>query len=210
MSNTLTAGGLQAALESVNFDVHHQRLFDGAMADCGGSIVWRSRKAAELHDLIGASQISPRLRVEYVDVREALRAVVLMKVPVALRPGEDGQLRTAPYTRLGLTYPEVLMTQPVPGYTCTQILEPRNAWYGNVSSEPPQLLCLASELPAGILLREIILLAYAALSGQSLLLDEQDPAGILSLEAIRWWQENHLLLPLTRAGFLEADEPESN
>ena len=37
---------------------------------------------------------------------------------------------------------------------------------------------------------------------QSVMFDEQDPAGVLNADAARWWQQNRDRIPLSREPFI--------
>jgi hypothetical protein len=47
-----------------------------------------------------------------------------------------------------------------------------------------------------------VLASYAALTLQSVMVDERDPAGVMNSEAARWWQANAGRIPLTTTPFL--------
>jgi hypothetical protein len=66
----------------------------------------------------------------------------------------------------------------------------------------PQRLCLGVNLPRGFPLREAVLSTYAALSMQSVMVDELDPGGVMNSEAALWWQANPGRIPLTAKPFL--------
>jgi len=201
-SKSLPAGGL-SALEEVALSASNQRLLDAAHDACGGPAVWRYRKLAEAYELLALSEIAPLFKVAFLDLREALRAVVLMHVPVPCLPDADGNLRIAPRTRLGIRYPEEALCRPVPGFSIVEIIQPKGVWHANVSTEAVQMLCLGAHIPAGIRLKEIVLMTYGALSLQTVMIDEMDAAGVLNPEAARWWQQNIKLVPLSRVSFLD-------
>ncbi len=194
-------GGL-AALNEVTLDARRQRMLDLGYAAALGSPVWRSRKRAEGRDILALDQISDRFRVVEVDLTEALRAVAIMRVTVPTLPDPRGDLVVQEQALLGLAYPKSALSAPQPGYLFTQILAPRHVWHANVAVGHGQPLCLGAKLPAGIRLKEIVLMAYAALAMQSVMIDEGDAAGVLNGDAARWWQQNRHRIPLSRAAFL--------
>ena len=98
------------------------------------------------------------------------------------------------------------MLTPQPGYAFVSILQPRPVWHSNVSPDQNQVLCLGPQLPAGIPLKEIILMTYGALTLQTTQLDRLDPAGVLNPAAAEWWQHNTQWIPLTREPFLRRGE----
>jgi hypothetical protein len=192
-----------AALPTVTLTPENQRLLDEARAAAGGTAMWKARKAAEARDLLALSQLAPRLLVQQLDLRESLRALLSLRVPVPCRlPGEDSMLVIGDQVLLGLTYPQEALRQQLPGYGFVQILAPLGVWHANVAYGPVQPLCLGAALPAGIRVKELVLMAYGALSLQTVQIDETDSAGVLNIEAARWWQLNVARIPLSRTPFL--------
>jgi hypothetical protein len=179
----------------------HQRLYNAALSHAGGSAVWRRRKGVEARELLLLAQRGDRLRVEMLDLAEALRAVLWLRVPVACRPTEPGRLPLAEFALLGLTYPEEALRSARPGYSFVQVLAPFQPWHANIALGPAQPLCLGASLPAGIRVKELVLMTYGALSMQTVQIDERDPAGVMNPEAARWWQQNLARIPLTREPF---------
>ena len=202
MNKSIPAGGL-SALEKVQLRPANRQMLDAACRDCAGSAVWRNRKSAEAHDLFALSELASRFKVEFLDLRESLRALVAMRVPTPCLPNSDGNLHVVPQIHLGITYPEEALRLPMPGFTLVEIIHPQHVWHANVSSEGPQMLCLGTQLPAGIQLKDIILMTYGAINMQNIMLDEMDAAGVLNPEAARWWQQNIHRLPLSKEAFIE-------
>ena len=126
-----------------------------------------------------------------------------MRVPTPCLPDLDGNLHIAPQTRLGITYPEEALRLPMPGFALVEIIHPRHVWHANVSSEGPQMLCLGTQLPVGIQLKDIVLMTYGAITLQTVMIDEMDAAGVLNPDAARWWQQNIHRLPLSKEAFIE-------
>ena len=56
--------------------------------------------------------------------------------------------------------------------------------------------------PLSTAVREAVLASYAALTLQSVMIDELDPAGVMNKQAARWWQANTGRIPLTSTPFL--------
>lgn len=202
---SVPADGL-LALGEVELNGANRGLLEAAMSTCGGSRVWRHRKRAEARDLLALSQLAPRFVVQTLDLRESLRAVALLRVPVPCLPDPRGQLRLASHALLGIRYPQEAIRQPMPGPAFVQLLAPANAWHPNVSPPPQQLVCLGSMLPAGVLAKELVLLTYGGLSMQTVTTDERDPARVFNSAAARWWQRNFDKIPLTEAAFLSPDD----
>jgi hypothetical protein len=193
-----------ATLDQVNLNKQHQRRLDKLTANCGGSAVWRARKQVEARSLFQLSQLAPlgRMTVVDCDLRAALKMMIALEVPVPCRD-ESGELLIHHGAMLGLTYMEETLRQPSPGYAFISILGPRGIWHANVAANVPhQPLCLGATLPMGIPCVELVIAAYGALSMQSVMVDERDPAGVLNADAARWWQQNTHRIPLTRTPFL--------
>ena len=205
------AGGL-SSLASVRLEGRDLRMLESALTSNGGPAPWQRRKGAEARDILALAALAApgRMSVEVLDLEETLRAVVALRVPVPLRPLEDGGLPVARGAILGLTYPIEALARPMPGYAFVQILSPAGVWHANVADRPGQPLCLGAQLPAGLPLRETVLLAYGALSMQTVMVDEADPAGVLNAEAAVWWQRNLHRVPLSAVPFLLPDPPASS
>jgi hypothetical protein len=199
-------GGL-SALGEVQLCLEKQRMLESARRSCAGPAVWRNRKSAEAQDLFALEEIASRIRVEFLDLRESLRALVHMRVPTPCLADLEGNLHIAPRLRLGITYPEEALRLPMPGFALVEIIHPRHVWHANVSAEGAQMLCLGVQLPAGIQLKDIILMIYGAISMQTVMIDEMDAAGVLNPDAARWWQQNIHRLPLSRETFFDNTGP---
>jgi hypothetical protein len=191
----------------VELTAHNQAWLDAVAREAGGPSHWRIRKQAETRNLLALGQITPprRMRIDLLDLSEALRVRLLLWVPVPLQPEDNGPLPLADRALLGITYPPEALVEALPGYAFVQILAPARVFHPNAATHPIQALCLGAQLPPGIRLTELILLSYGALSMQTVMLDERDPAGILNHDAARWWQENLDRIPLTREPFLRAE-----
>jgi hypothetical protein len=196
-------------LSEVKLTPERQQMLELAEVSSGGSADWRGRKHAELFDLLALCQEAPpgRMTLEFLDLRVALRAIVRLRVPVPCMPLPNGELLVATRALLGLTYPQEALSRPLPGYAFVQILSPQRVWHANVAPEAAQPLCLGAQLPAGIRTKELVLMTYGALSMQSIMINERDPAGILNPAAGEWWQNNLACIPLTRTPFLGENKP---
>lgn len=182
----------------------HARLADEARGDGP----WRARKAAEVHDLLALGEIAPigRIRIEELDARTSLRALVLVRVPVPVgMPASGTPIGLARHALLGLRYPEEALRRALPGFAFMQILAPQGVFHANVAADPVQPLCLGATLPPGVRVTELVLMAYGALSMQSVMLDPGDAAGVMNVEAARWWLAHRDRLPLSSTPFLVPD-----
>jgi hypothetical protein len=194
------------AVRTVALSPQNEHALSTALAGNGGDTAWRGRKRAEARDLLALGQIAPpgRLTVQMLDLRQNLRAMLLMRVPVPCRPDADNKLQVADWALLGLVYPREVLRESLPGPSFVQILQPQNVWHANVAPGE-QILCLGDRLPCNIPAREIVLMTYGALAMTTWQVNETDEAGVLNHEAARWWAENLSLVPLSRTPFLEAE-----
>lgn len=194
-------------LARVSLDTHHADLLQFAVATCGGSPVWRSRKRAEAHELLALAQVSRRLTILALDLREAMRIRLLMRAPVPCVPDPNAGLRIEPCADLGLCYPESAVIKPQPGYNFICLLHPFHAWHPNIaSSEFGQRICLGPQLPAAMRVREIIFLTYQALTMAAAQFNPLDPAGVMNGAAAEWYQHNPESIPLTKEPFILCGE----
>src|SRR5437588_7146219 len=96
------AEGLRA-LSATTLNEHNRRLLEQAVLTAGGAPPWQRRKRAEARDLLALSQLASRLTVQLLDLREALRALLLLRVPVPCLPDANARLQVAPQAALALT-----------------------------------------------------------------------------------------------------------
>jgi len=168
-----------------------------------GSRAWRARKRVEAHELLALAEIAPtRMKVRAMDLRADLIAFVDLRVPLPLQDAPSGEMRVHEGARLVFALPASWLTESLPGTALVEILAPLRVFHPNVHDKPPQRLCLGPYIEAALPLRELVLLAWGALSLQTVQLDERDPAGLLNLEAARALQARPDLIPLTREAFL--------
>jgi hypothetical protein len=168
-----------------------------------GSAMWRSRKIAEIRKVFGLERLAARLTVLAVDATTDLRIVISLQTPVATLPPGQLELVVEQQAELVLHYDEAILTGPQPGWAMVEILSPRFVHHANVGvAGDSQRLCLGANIPRGYPLSEGILASYAALTMQSVAIDESDPAGVMSREAALWWQANAARIPLSTAPFL--------
>src|SRR5438094_4702034 len=140
---TLPADFDLAQLGKIPLDVHHSRILQGARGTCGGSPAWRSRKLVEAYDLLALAQISHRLAILFLDLREAIRVHLIMRTPVPCLPDPTGPLQVEPAAELGLVYPQSAVVEPQAGYSFVCLLNPLHAWHANIGPpESGQRICL--------------------------------------------------------------------
>jgi len=194
------------SLPTVRLSPRNERLLDQASRANGGDAAWRARKLAEARDLLALAQIAPpgRLEVQMVDLRERLRALLLLRVPVPCRPDANNVLRVADHALIALVYPREVLCRCLPGPSFVQILDPQEVWHANVAvGEQP--LCLGAVLPSNVPAVELVLMTYDALGMRIRQVNEADEAGVFNVQAARWWAANLHRAPLPKSWFLEAD-----
>jgi hypothetical protein len=196
-----------SSLSQVQLGARHTAMLESAKATCGGSAPWRHRKLAEATDLCRLAEVCGRLVIMQLDLTLDLRADLLLHVTVPCLPNPASPLAVLEAARLGVIYREAAMMLPEPGYSFVQILAPRPVWHPNVSQDALQVMCLGPSLPAGVPLREIVLMVYGALTMMSVQLDPANSAGVLNPAAAEWFQRNPGLIPLSRATFMKAVKP---
>ncbi|MEZ6014660.1 MAG: hypothetical protein R3F49_06080 [Planctomycetota bacterium] len=217
-----------------------------------GEPPWRTRKAAELRDLLALEQCSERFAVLAIDARTELIVTARLRVTVPVmefearaegeagdptppRPlmGEatptaealppwspaallarmhggallrsvhkPGAVRIANEATLELRYVPELLRGPLPGYSAVAVLAPQQVWHSNVSFDRQQKLCIGRTVPRGMPMRELVLLAHAALTMQAVTLEHGDPAGVMNTAALWYWRERRDQLPLSAATLL--------
>jgi hypothetical protein len=194
-------------LRQVELNPLSRARLEAALADCGGDPTWQARKRAEAHELLALAQVAPaRLAIHYLDLAASFRTMIQLQVPVpCLPPG--GELEIQPTALLGIDYPREAMSRPSPGYGFVTILEPRELWHANVRL-PEQVLCLGPTMPAGIRLRSLIWLSYAALAMTTTQTNPADTAGVMNAAAAEWWNQNLQRVPLSRDPFLAPNLPQ--
>jgi hypothetical protein len=203
---TVPAGGL-GALDKVALSPPSVWLLTRARAGAQGPLSWVSRKYAETRDVLALGEIADRLTVHDVDMRETLGILATMRVAVPCLEHPDAPLVVKQEALLGIQYPEAAVRSPQPGYAFVQILSPAHVWHASVARERgAQILCLGAVLPAGIRLKEIVLMTYAALCMQAIQIDERDSAGVMNGAAARYWQQRRDSIPLSKAPFLSPRE----
>jgi hypothetical protein len=167
-----------------------------------GSASWRARKRAEARDLLALAEIAPRMQVLALDPSTELLALVRLRCAAPCRSPESDDIQIVREVDLAIRYPETLLTTPLPGPELVQITQPRSIFHPNVLAAPPQRLCLGVSIPVGFPLREAVVASYAALTLQSIQVDERDHAGVLNLAAALYWQANGHRIPLSNEPFL--------
>ena len=197
-------------LDRVELNPRNRDMLNQAMEECGGDPATRNRKQAEARELLALSQIAPanRLVVQQLDLREHLRAMLLLQVPVACQPDKNNEPEIVDHALIGFTYPNEGFQRPLPGHVFFNVLLPRNVWLAQIK-QPEQSLCIAPHVRAGTRSAMLLLRAYGALSMQSVQVDAADAAGVFNAQIAQWWQENLHLVPLTTTALLELDTPES-
>jgi hypothetical protein len=145
--------------------------------------------------------------VKEIDLGGTFRAVFVLEAPVMLKPTSSEEPHLDHTAIIGLSYRREAVTTDQPGTSFVSILAPDNLWYANVGPvSKGQPLCLGLFLPAGIPIKELVLMTWGALCMQTTMIDEQDSAGVLNRDAARWWQQNLDRIPLTRDPFIRPSQ----
>ena len=179
----------------------HESALQQARERMLGPGFWRAAKLSAMREVLALAQIS-RLELIGIDPTTELRVLVRMRCCVPCLPPAAPEPVIERTVELSLRYGEEILRGPQPGYSIVEILKPLHVHHPNVSQGPAQRLCLAASLPRGYPLREAIVASYAALTLQSVTVDERDPAGVMSPAAARFWQQHMDRIPLSREPFL--------
>jgi len=184
-----------------------QGMLDLATRSVGGAPHWRQRKIGEARRLLALSQRAPwRIHVKRLSLAEDLDALLVMRTPVPVRRERSGstdvELQIADRVMLGLRYRQEALSRPQPGWSFVHVLSPRPVFHAQVADDQLQPLCLGASLPAGIPVTELVIMAYTALSLQTIQIDVLDPGGVMNAEAAVWWQQNTTRIPLSSTPFL--------
>ena len=196
-------------LGSVILSGAHEEILRVVAAGAAGPEPWRRRKLSEAHDLLALAQVSGRVEILSLDLRQNFRTMLALRVPVPCRRGGTGPFTVAPTAVLGLQYRPEAMVTAQPGTSFIEILEPRDVFHSNVApahQQPgAQILCLG-QMPASVRVSELVLLAYSAISLQTVQFSMIDPMGLLHPEAAIFFQNDGAKIPLTREPFLKPKE----
>jgi hypothetical protein len=193
-------------MAAVTLDQQHQRIMDFAAATCRGPAEWQNRKRIEAHSVLALDQISHRFHVEWIDLFDAMRVSLLMKVPVPCLPNPTQPVQIQSQARLALTYRRESIFIPQPGYSAINILWPPFVFHSNVAFDPRQPLCLGARLSANLPATELLVQSYLAISLQTVSLDILDSAGLLNPAAADYWGRNLDRIPLSREPFVRLTE----
>ena len=191
-------------LTDVELDEFHLGLYENAVENCPGTGHYQKRMLAEYREALAMGQTSGKIKPLGVTFEGVFQLQFILQTPVPTKD-EEGEMKILDWAHVHLAYPENAVFQPSKGTDFVRIMIPPNIFHPNVSHSIPglpiQALCLGTTIPAGIRVRELILMIYGALSLQSVQMDIFDPAGLLNPEAAEWWQINRERIPLTREPF---------
>lgn len=196
------------SLDQITLTAADEHMLAVAAASMQGVAPWPDRKLSEARQLLALGQLagSKRMQVRELNLEQDLRAKVWFDVPVAMTPDSTGALRIEQGAVVGIIYPRVILSMPLPGYALTSLLEPESgAFYPNLGSSRGQRMCLGAQLPVGIPVVELAIGAWSLLAMQTVMMDAGDPAGVMHMAASEYWQANRDRMPLTRESFLRPD-----
>jgi len=180
-------------------------LLQRALATNSGRREWREFKAEQARELLELCAKSPRMTLLGLDLSGDFAALYGIAMPVPCRPIGD-QLRIVSRAIFNLRYAEEWRWQPPAGFEPLGVLEPFDLFGPNMVAAPHGGVCLG-HIPAGITVREIVLLGYFAVTLQTYQLNEVDPQGILNPAACEYFRLHQEWLPLTRAGLFDEWNP---
>ncbi len=205
---TMTARPGLASLNEITLSPLNQRRLEQVSADMQGVAPWQDRKKSEAGQLLALEQLAgaARMRVMSLDIEQDLRTAVWLDVPVAMTPDGDGTLNIMRGAVIGIIYPQVILSMPLPGFALVCLVQPGSgAYYPNVGTSHGQRMCLGATLPVGIPVSELVLLSYALLTGQTIMMDTADSAGVMHVDAAHYWSANQHRMPLSPTPFLQPD-----
>ena len=157
---------------------------------------WDLKRQSILRELQEIDSASPVFDVLQVENRaDEIRAIAVFKVATLVRPNND-ELRTRGPTITGIRYhKDFIRRSPIPWEIVT-VLSPHDAYHPNSRSGA---LCLGRP-PAGIAMKDVLHLTYAAITLQSF--DAVEWHG-LDAEAAAFVRRHVEELPLLETGLLE-------
>lgn len=191
-------------LDAVKLSASNQRLLASAQATASGPPAWRGRKQVEARDLVATGQESGRYHIDWMDLRDELRALLTIRVPVPCLPDPAGTLQFAPFAQVGLIYQEQAMRWSVPGTSFLQILRPAHVWLPSVASGV-QIFC-AGTMPAGVRATQLLFILFGALTLRFIEMDVRSPQGVLNRDSAAWWLVNLRRVPQKFEPFILAGE----
>ncbi len=193
------------SLDQITLTGLNEHRLEAAAASMQGVDPWPARKKSEARQLLALEQLAggSRMKVLELDLDQDLRAKIWFDVPVAMRPDSTGAVRIEPGAVVGIIYPRIILSIPLPGYALASLVEPAaGAFYPNLGSSRGQRMCLGAQLPVGIPVVELVLGAWSLLAMQTVMMDAADSAGVMHMAAADYWLANRDRVPLTSEPFL--------
>ena len=197
-----------ASLDRIALSPANEHRLAKAAASMQGVHPWPARKQAEARQLLALEQLAgpSRMRVLELDLEQDLRATIWLDAPVAMTPDANGVARIRRGAVVGIVYPRVILSMPLPGYALVSLVEPAvGVYYPNVGAGRGQRMCLGAQIPVGIPVSELAIAAWGLLSMQTVQLDADDRNGVMNLAAAEHWLANRDRIPLTNESFLRPD-----
>jgi hypothetical protein len=179
----------------------HETVRQQALASNRGGRDWRQWKEAGLADFFKLAEQTERLEVLQASLEGDFHVVYGVRMPVPCWP-LDGRLVIADGAIFDLHYLEEWRWRSPPGWAPLGLWRPQDPFHPNCRPNLRGAICLGT-LPAGVRVRELILLGYYTLTLQNRVLDETDPHGVLNPMACEFYRNHPEYLPLTRAGLLD-------
>ncbi len=197
-----------SSLDQITLTSANEHMLAVAAASMQGVDPWPARKKSEARQLLALEQLagSSRMKGRELDLDQDLRAKIWFDVPVAMTPDSTGAVRIEQGAVVGIIYPRIILSIPLPGYALASLVEPAaGAFYPNLGSSRGQRMCLGAQLPVGIPVVELVLGAWSLLAMQTVMMDAADSAGVMHMAAAEYWLAHRDRVPLTSEPFLRPD-----
>jgi hypothetical protein len=181
-------------------------VIDKALQTNGGPRSWKLWKQASIEDLRQLLRRAPRVHLLALNLEGDLHAAYQIDMPIPRWP-HNGQLVVGHSATFHLAYHDEWRTVPPKGWEPVGIFAPPDIFHPDARPSLRGALCLG-RLPAGVSPKELLLLSYLAGTMQTVQLAEDDPEGVLNVQACEFFRCHPEYLPLTWAGLCEEWQPE--
>jgi hypothetical protein len=184
----------------------HRALLESALAANFGDRDWRLWKEGEAARVVELTRRAPRFDVLAIRLDGDFDVLYAVDMPVPCAP-RDGCLVVRRGAVFHLKYLAEWRHEPPPGWAPLGVMTPGDVYHPNVRPGLGLMrsaMCLG-HLPAGVSPQEIIFTGHDGVLLQCLVLDPEDPAGVLNPLACEFYRDPHQqkYLPLSKAGLFE-------
>ncbi len=181
-------------------------IIDTALQTNGGPRSWKLWKQSSAEELRQLVRRAPRVQLGSLSLEGDLHAAYEIRMPIPRWP-RNGQLVVGNSATFHLVYRDEWRTTCPRGWDPIGLLCPPDVFHPNARPSLRSALCLG-RLPAGVSPKELVLLGYLAGTLQSVQLAEDDPHGVLNIQACEFFRCHPEFRPLTWAGLCEDWQPE--